>query len=113
METIGLRYFNVFGPRQNPNGVYAAAIPLFLDKMQQGGEIVVNGDGTQTRDFTYVRNAVLANLLSLSATKNHASGKVLQRRLRQKPHIERVLSALENRIEGPRRSAQAHCALRP
>lgn len=75
METIGLRYFNVFGPYQNPEGVYAAAIPKFLDKMLHGGEIVVNGDGNQTRDFTYIQNAVLANLLSLIAPVE-ATGRV-------------------------------------
>jgi len=76
MECIGLRYFNVFGPYQNPEGVYAAAIPRFLDKMLTGGEIVVNGDGNQTRDFTFVRNAVLANLASLTSDNENAFGKV-------------------------------------
>lgn len=76
METIGLRYFNVFGPYQNPNGVYAAAIPKFLDKMLQGGEIVVNGDGEQSRDFTYVRNAIHANMLSLISENEEAFGQV-------------------------------------
>ncbi|AEA44160.1 dTDP-glucose 4,6-dehydratase [Fluviicola taffensis DSM 16823] len=76
METIGLRYFNVFGPFQNPNGVYAAAIPKFLDKMLEGGEIVVNGDGEQSRDFTYVKNAVHANLLALISDNVEAFGKV-------------------------------------
>lgn len=76
METIGLRYFNVFGPFQNPDGVYAAAIPKFLDKMLEGGEIVVNGDGEQSRDFTYVKNAVQANLLSLISDNQEAFGQV-------------------------------------
>lgn len=76
METIGLRYFNVFGSYQNPNGVYAAAIPKFLDKMLEGGEIVVNGDGTQTRDFTYVKNALYANILSLVTENEYAFGEV-------------------------------------
>lgn len=76
METIGLRYFNVFGPKQDPNGVYAAAIPKFIDKMIQGEEIVVNGDGEQTRDFTYVLNAVQANVRGLSADRMDVFGKV-------------------------------------
>lgn len=75
IETIGLRYFNVFGKKQDPNGVYAAAIPKFIDKMKKGEEIIINGDGEQTRDFTYVKNAVLANLLALSTDNNHAFGK--------------------------------------
>lgn len=74
MESIGLRYFNVFGPKQDPNGVYAAAIPKFIDKMIHGGQIIINGDGEQTRDFTYVKNAVLANLLALSTTNTKAFG---------------------------------------
>ena len=76
METIGLRYFNVFGPNQDPHGVYAAAIPKFIDKMLTGGEIVINGDGEQTRDFTYVENAVKANLLAMSTTNGSAFGQV-------------------------------------
>ena len=75
LETIGLRYFNVFGPKQDPNGVYAAAIPKFIDKMIAGEEIIINGDGEQTRDFTYVKNAVLANLLGLSTQNKNAFGK--------------------------------------
>ncbi|TNE54345.1 MAG: SDR family oxidoreductase [Bacteroidetes bacterium] len=74
METIGLRYFNVFGPNQDPNGVYAAAIPKFIQAMMQGGSITINGDGSQTRDFTYVKNAVLANLLALTVEEKNAYG---------------------------------------
>lgn len=76
METIGLRYFNVFGPKQDPHGVYAAAIPKFIDKMLNGEQIVINGDGEQTRDFTFVQNAVNANVLGLSTDKVNAFGKV-------------------------------------
>lgn len=76
METIGLRYFNVFGPKQDPSGVYAAAIPKFIDKMVNGGELIINGDGEQTRDFTYVKNAVNANLLGLISSNIRAFGKV-------------------------------------
>jgi UDP-N-acetylglucosamine 4-epimerase len=75
IQTIGLRYFNVFGPKQDPNGVYAAAIPKFIDKMINGEEVIINGDGEQTRDFTYVKNAVLANLLALSTYNENAFGK--------------------------------------
>lgn len=75
LQTIGLRYFNVFGPNQDPNGVYAAAIPKFISKMISGEEIIINGDGEQTRDFTYVKNAVLANLLALSSENEASYGK--------------------------------------
>lgn len=76
MQTIGLRYFNVFGPKQDPNGAYAAAIPKFIDKMMKGEHIVINGDGEQTRDFTYVANAVNANVLALSTENSNAFGDV-------------------------------------
>lgn len=74
IETIGLRYFNVFGPKQDPNGVYAAAIPKFIDIMMNGNQITINGDGEQTRDFTYVLNAVKANVLGLSLDNSGAYG---------------------------------------
>jgi UDP-glucose 4-epimerase len=68
METVALRYFNVFGPRQDPSGPYAAVIPLFIKAMLAGKQPVVFGDGQQTRDFTYVENVVRANLLAAEAT---------------------------------------------
>lgn len=64
-EYIGLRYFNVFGPKQDPNGAYAAVIPLFFKAALEGNPPTINGDGTNSRDFTYVDNAVEINLLSL------------------------------------------------
>jgi UDP-N-acetylglucosamine 4-epimerase len=76
METIGLRYFNVFGPNQDPNGVYAAAIPKFIDAMVNGGNITIHGDGEQTRDFTFVDNAVQANVLGISCEHTSAFGNV-------------------------------------
>lgn len=62
---IGLRYFNIFGPRQSPDGPYAAVIPLFVRSLLQGQAPVINGDGSTSRDFTYVANAVQANLRAL------------------------------------------------
>lgn len=69
METISLRYFNVFGPRQDPNSQYAAAIPAFVTRMIRGQRPIIFGDGEQSRDFCYIDNVVSANLLSLSAEK--------------------------------------------
>ena len=74
LETVALRYFNVFGPRQDPDSQYAAAIAKFTRAMLDGGEITVYGDGEQTRDFTYVANVVEANLLATGAPG--AAGKV-------------------------------------
>lgn len=64
-EYIGLRYFNVFGPKQDPNGAYAAVIPLFMKAAVEGNAPTINGDGTYSRDFTYVDNAVQANIKAL------------------------------------------------
>lgn len=72
LETIGLRYFNVFGRRQDPNGAYAAVIPKFVGQFMRGESPVINGDGTYSRDFTYIDNVIQANLLSLLAEKKEA-----------------------------------------
>jgi UDP-N-acetylglucosamine/UDP-N-acetylgalactosamine 4-epimerase len=64
LTTVGLRYFNVFGPRQNPRGGYAAVIPQWIATLVEGGVCTINGDGTQTRDFCHVANVVQANLLA-------------------------------------------------
>lgn len=64
MDITGLRYFNVFGPRQNPQGPYAAVIPIFIDKMLKNENVPVYGNGKQSRDFTYVKNVVYANILA-------------------------------------------------
>lgn len=76
LEVIGLRYFNIFGPRQSPNGAYAAAIPLFINKLMNGTAPTINGDGSHSRDFTYVENAVQANLLALFCSNKEAIGEV-------------------------------------
>lgn len=67
MQFIGLRYFNVFGPKQNPNGAYAAVIPLFIKKLLLNKQITINGDGMHSRDFTFVKNVVQANIKALFA----------------------------------------------
>ncbi|HLG34852.1 MAG TPA: SDR family oxidoreductase [Bacteroidia bacterium] len=76
MNTIGLRYFNIFGPGQSPEGQYAAAIPLFLHAMFSDGEIFIDGDGSQTRDFTFIDNAVQANIKALFTANAGCSGRV-------------------------------------
>ncbi len=76
MEGVALRYFNVFGPRQDPDSPYAAVIPLFARAALEERSPVINGNGEQTRDFTYIDNVVLANLLSASAPAARVSGEV-------------------------------------
>jgi UDP-N-acetylglucosamine 4-epimerase len=76
MEVIGLRYFNVFGPRQDPDGPYAAAIPLFMNAMLFDKKAVIYGDGSQTRDFTFVENAVQANIRAMFTDNREALNKI-------------------------------------
>ena len=72
LETIGLRYFNVFGRKQDPNGAYAAVIPKFVSQLMNGESPVINGDGNYSRDFTYIDNVIQANVLSLVTTNEKA-----------------------------------------
>lgn len=74
LETVRLRYFNVFGPRQNPKSQYSAVIPKFIDRILAGQEIHIYGDGDQTRDFVFVKNVARANLLA--CTSPNTPGKV-------------------------------------
>jgi UDP-N-acetylglucosamine 4-epimerase len=72
LETVGLRYFNVFGPRQDPQGAYAAVIPLWFKSLFGGDPAILNGDGETSRDFSYVANVVQANLLAATANDPRA-----------------------------------------
>lgn len=71
-HTIGLRYFNVFGPRQDPNGAYAAVIPKWVSSLLKGGSVFINGDGETSRDFTFIQNAIQANLLAATVITSEA-----------------------------------------
>jgi UDP-N-acetylglucosamine 4-epimerase len=75
MKIVGLRYFNVFGSRQDPDGPYAAVIPLFVSGILNQTPVYINGDGEQTRDFTYVDNAVQANIRGMLTDNEEAFGK--------------------------------------
>jgi UDP-glucose 4-epimerase len=76
LETVALRYFNVYGPRQRPDATYAAVIPLFVDALLRGRDPVVHGDGLQSRDFTYVADVVAANIAAAQAPAEHCAGRV-------------------------------------
>lgn len=75
LETVGIRYFNVYGPRQDPNSPYSAVIPLFVSRILQGQAALIYGDGLQSRDFTYVANVVHGNLLA--AERPNIGGRVI------------------------------------
>lgn len=97
LETVCLRYFNVFGPRQDPNSEYAAAIPRFVTLMLKGESPTIYGDGLQSRDFTYVANAVRANLLACQA--DQAAGGVFNVACGEQHTLLKVIDAL-NEILG-------------
>jgi UDP-N-acetylglucosamine 4-epimerase len=75
-RTVGLRYFNIFGPRQDPNGAYAAVVPKWTAAMMAGETVWINGDGETSRDFCYVANAVQVNLQAAMATSDEATNQV-------------------------------------
>lgn len=101
MEIIGLRYFNVFGPRQSPKGAYAAVIPLFIDALLKGKAPTINGDGGQTRDFTFVENAVQANIKAAFAQKEDALNQVYNVALGQRTSLNQLFEILKNKLKSP------------
>jgi len=97
LETVSLRYFNVFGPSQDPHSEYSAVIPKFIDQLLQGQRLTVFGDGEQSRDFTYVDNVVEANILALSATG--ASGRVFNIGCGSRISLNSLIRQLEKILE--------------
>ncbi len=89
LETVSLRYFNVFGPRQNPDSIYAAVVPKFIAALLSGQVPVIFGDGEQTRDFTYVGNVIEANLLARQA--KGVNGKVFNIACGQRTSVNNLL----------------------
>jgi UDP-N-acetylglucosamine 4-epimerase len=102
LPAIGLRYFNVFGPRQDPDGAYAAVIPRWIAAMLEGRECVINGDGETSRDFCYVRNVVQANLRAALTTDADAIGRVYNVAVGQRTTLNELHAALAGAIEGSR-----------
>jgi nucleoside-diphosphate-sugar epimerase len=101
LATVTLRYFNVFGPRQNPDSLYAAVIPLFIRAALTGEPPRVHGDGGQTRDFTYIDNVVEANLLALEADPARAGGAVLNIACGDRTSLLDLLAILSRLAERP------------
>ncbi len=98
MEIIGLRYFNIFGPRQNPLGEYAAAIPLFINALLNNQAPAINGDGEQTRDFTFVANAVQANIKAMFAQNINTQGDVFNIALGERVSLNQLIDILKKLI---------------
>lgn len=99
LETVALRYFNVFGPRQDPNSQYAAVVPRFIAAIAAGEPVPIHGDGTQSRDFTYVANVVSANLLAADA--EGASGTVLNVATGRQASVNELADAIGAAIGKP------------
>lgn len=95
IEYIGLRYFNVFGRRQDPNGAYAAVIPLFVKKLLHHESPVINGDGTNSRDFTYIDNVIQMNLLAMETTNTEAINQVYNTAYGEQTSLNQLLSYLK------------------
>ena len=96
LETISLRYFNIFGPRQDPNSIYSAVIPRFIDALLKNQPPVVFGDGEQSRDFTYIENVVHANLLAMSA--KHLRGEAINIACGKRTSLNQLVNVLKKII---------------
>ncbi len=97
--TIGLRYFNVFGRRQDPDGAYAAVVPKWAASMIKGEDVFINGDGETSRDFCYVDNAVQANLLAAVATSGAARNQVYNVAVGGRTNLNHLFGALTKTLE--------------
>lgn len=98
MEIIGLRYFNIFGPRQNPQGEYAAAIPLFINALLNNAAPAINGDGEQTRDFTFVANAVQANIKAMFEQNVKTDGTIFNIAVGERVSLNQLINVLKKLI---------------
>jgi UDP-N-acetylglucosamine 4-epimerase len=98
VESIGLRYFNVFGPRQDPEGAYAAVIPRWIRAMFLGEPVEINGDGETSRDFCYVDNAVQANLLAATTEDAAAIGQVYNVALDERTSLNQLFASLRDAV---------------
>lgn len=118
MEIIGLRYFNIFGPRQDPKGAYAAVIPLFVEAVLKNKPPIMNGDGGQTRDFTYVDNCVQANIRAALTTNPEAINQVYNIAVGDRTSLNDLFSILREEagsdvvpIYGPNRTGDIRDSL--
>ena len=97
-NTIGLRYFNVFGPRQDPNGAYAAVIPKWTAAMIHGKDVIINGDGETSRDFCFIANVVQANLLAAATDNLKAKNHVYNVALGDRTTLNELFKALKTAL---------------
>lgn len=98
-KTVGLRYFNVFGRRQDPMGAYAAVIPLWFASLIKGQEVYINGDGETSRDFCYIDNTVQANILGALAADDEAVNRVYNVAFGQRTTLTELFSMIRDRVK--------------
>ena len=98
LKTIGLRYFNIFGKRQDPNGAYAAVIPKWVASILNNKEVYINGDGETSRDFCYIENAVQANILAAMTSNQEAIDQVYNVALNQRTSLNELYKLIEDKI---------------
>ena len=99
MESIGLRYFNVFGKRQDPNGAYAAVMPKWISQILNGEDVFINGDGETSRDFTYIDNVVQANILAATTTNKKAFGEAFNTAIGGRETLNNLYQAIVKEIK--------------
>ena len=99
LETVGLRFFNVFGPRQDPKGAYAAVIPCWISQMQNGEPVYINGDGENTRDFCFVRDVVQALILASMTTNEAAFGQAFNVGLGKATNLNELFHTIRTLVQ--------------
>jgi UDP-N-acetylglucosamine 4-epimerase len=99
IPVLGFRYFNIFGPRQDPDGPYAAVIPLFVKAIMNNTSAFINGDGEQTRDFTFVENAVQVNIKGMLSTNDDAKNKVYNVAVGEKYSVNFLYNAIKEYLK--------------
>ncbi|WP_372998774.1 SDR family oxidoreductase [Sulfurimonas sp.] len=99
LETIGIRYFNVFGKRQNPNGAYAAVIPKWLSSLINNEDVFINGDGETSRDFTYIANVIQSNILCGTTTTKEAYGEVFNGGIGGRLTLNKLYSSISRELK--------------
>lgn len=98
-ESIGLRYFNVFGKRQDPNGAYAAVMPKWISSMLNGEDVYINGDGETSRDFTYIDNVIQANIMAGTTTNTESFAKAYNTAAGGRETLNNLFNTIKNGLE--------------
>lgn len=97
-NSVGLRYFNVFGYRQNPNGAYAAVIPKWIDSMRKGEDVFINGDGETSRDFCFIENAVQANILAATCDQAALPSRIFNVAFGERTSLTQLFGLLQDAL---------------